>query len=54
MTNLEAAFEAAEEIGIKLEIVNGLTVWEGSPVYRHQKAIDRTVQARDASEPPKD
>jgi len=41
MTNLEAALEAAEELGIKLEIVNGLTVWEGSPVYRHQKAIRR-------------
>jgi Uma2 family endonuclease len=41
MTNIEAAYEAAEEIGIKLEIVNGLTIWEGSPVYKHQKAIDR-------------
>jgi len=52
MTNLEAAFEAAEEIGIKLEIVNGLTVWEGSPVYRHQKAIDRirrSIRRTDAS-----
>ena len=41
MTNIEAAFEAADEIGIKLEIVNGLTIWEGSPVYKHQKAVDR-------------
>ena len=41
MTNIEAAFEAADEIGIKLEIVNGLTIWEGSPVYKHQKAIFR-------------
>jgi Uma2 family endonuclease len=41
MTNVEAALEAAEELGIKLEIVNGLTIWEGSPVYKHQKAIDR-------------
>ena len=41
MTSIEAAYEAAEEIGIKLEIVDGLTVWEGSPVYRHQKAIRR-------------
>ena len=41
MTNLKAAFEAAEELGIKLEVVNGLTTWEGSPIYKHQKAIDR-------------
>jgi len=31
----------AEELGIKLEIVNGLPVWEASPVMRHQTAVDR-------------
>lgn len=31
----------AEELGIKLEIVNGLPVWEASPVMRHQMAVDR-------------
>ncbi len=31
----------AEELGIKLEIVNGLPVWEASPVIRHQTAVDR-------------
>jgi len=31
----------SEELGIKLEIVNGLPVWEASPVIRHQKAVDR-------------
>lgn len=41
MTNIDAALEAADELGIKLEIVNGLTIWEGSPVYKHQKAIFR-------------
>lgn len=31
----------AEELGIKLEIVRGLPVWEASPVILHQKAVDR-------------
>jgi Uma2 family endonuclease len=31
----------AEELGIKLEFVAGLPIWEASPVYRHQKEIDR-------------
>jgi Uma2 family endonuclease len=31
----------AEELGIRLEIVGGLPVWEASPLIRHQMAIDR-------------
>ena len=31
----------AEELGIRLEFVAGLPIWEASPVYRHQKEIDR-------------
>ncbi|MFM9903076.1 MAG: Uma2 family endonuclease [Pyrinomonadaceae bacterium] len=31
----------AEELGIRLEIVKGLPVWEASPLIRHQVAIDR-------------
>lgn len=31
----------AEELGVKLEIVNGLPIWEAQPVYKHQKAVDR-------------
>ena len=31
----------ADELGIKLEIVGGLPIWEAHPVYKHQKAIDR-------------
>ena len=31
----------AEELGIKLEVVNGLPVWEVPPVIRHQTAVDR-------------
>jgi hypothetical protein len=32
---------AANELGIRLEIVGGLPMWEASPVRRHQRAIDR-------------
>ncbi len=31
----------SEELGIRLEIVAGLPIWEASPVIRHQLAIDR-------------
>jgi Uma2 family endonuclease len=31
----------ADELGVRLEIVGGLPLWESSPVYRHQKEIDR-------------
>lgn len=31
----------AEELGIKLEIAGDLAIWEASPVYKHQKAVDR-------------
>lgn len=39
----------AEELGVKLEIVNGLPIWEAQPVYKHQKAVDRireTIEPR--------
>lgn len=32
---------AASELGIRLEYVRGLPIWEASPVVRHQKAVDR-------------
>jgi len=31
----------ADDLGIRLEIVGGLPLWEASPVLRHQEAIDR-------------
>ncbi|HSK72768.1 MAG TPA: Uma2 family endonuclease [Pyrinomonadaceae bacterium] len=34
-------FLSAEELGIKLEIAGKLKIWEASPVYKHQKEIDR-------------
>jgi hypothetical protein len=38
---MDSRFLRAEELGIRLEIVKGLPIWEAQPVYRHQKAIDR-------------
>jgi Uma2 family endonuclease len=34
-------FLRAEELGIRLEIVRGLPIWEAHPVWKHQKAVDR-------------
>jgi Uma2 family endonuclease len=34
----------ASELGIRLEIVNGLPIWEAQPLYRHQKHIERIIQ----------
>ena len=31
----------AEELGVRLEIVNGLPIWEAQPLYRHQKHVER-------------
>ena len=31
----------AEDLGVRLEIAGGLAIWEASPVYKHQKAVDR-------------
>src|SRR5579862_8422833 len=35
------AFEAAEELGLRLEVVGGWTVWEAHPSTRHQMAVQR-------------
>ncbi len=32
---------SADQLGIRLEIVNGLHIWEAQPLYRHQKAVER-------------
>jgi Uma2 family endonuclease len=34
-------FLTAEELGIRLEIIGKLKMWEASPIYKHQKEIDR-------------
>lgn len=31
----------ADELGVRLEIVGGLPIWEPQPLYRHQKHVDR-------------
>jgi Uma2 family endonuclease len=38
---MDSKFLRAEELGIRLEIVQGLPIWEPYPVYKHQKAVDR-------------
>jgi Uma2 family endonuclease len=38
---LDPKFLIAEQLGIRLETVGGLAIWEAAPVYRHQKAVDR-------------
>ncbi len=34
-------FLNAEDLGVKLEIAGNLAIWEASPIYKHQKAVDR-------------
>jgi Uma2 family endonuclease len=38
---IDPKFLKAEELGIRLEFVSGLPIWEAHPVWKHQKAIDR-------------
>jgi hypothetical protein len=38
---LDPKYLLAEQLGIRLETVGGLAIWEAAPVYRHQKAVDR-------------
>lgn len=38
---MDQKFIRAEELGIRLEIVAGLPIWEPHPVWKHQKAVDR-------------
>ncbi len=38
--NDQLLFEA-DKVGIRLEIQNGLPLWEASPLWEHQEQIDR-------------
>src|SRR3989442_12369686 len=38
---MDQKFLKADELGIRLEIVKGLPIWEPYPVLKHQKAVDR-------------
>ncbi len=33
--------QGADQVGVRLELVGGLPLWELSPVRRHQQAVDR-------------
>lgn len=49
---MDSKFLRADELGIRLEIVRGLPIWEPYPVYKHQKAVDRiraTISKTDSS-----
>lgn len=49
---LDPKYLIAEQLGIRLEKIGGLSIWEAQPVYRHQKAVDRiraTIKTRDGS-----
>ena len=37
---IDPKFVRAEELGIRLEVVAGLPIWEAAPVYRHPRAVD--------------
>jgi Uma2 family endonuclease len=41
---VDPKFIRAEELGIRLEMVAGLPIWEPHPVWKHQKAVDRIRQ----------
>lgn len=47
---MDSKFLRANELGIRLEIVGGLPIWEPHPVYKHQKAVDR-IRATIARQP---
>lgn len=38
---MDSKFLRAEDLGVRLEMVAGLPIWEPYPVYKHQKAVDR-------------
>jgi Uma2 family endonuclease len=49
---IDPKFVRAEELGIRLEIVAGLPIWEAAPALRHQRAVDRvraTIRPRPGS-----
>jgi Uma2 family endonuclease len=43
--SLQKLLPDADAIGIRLEIMNSVPVWEASPMYRHQHEVDRICQS---------
>lgn len=35
----------ADELGIRLEVMNGLAIWEAMPLYGHQKQVERIARS---------
>lgn len=50
MTSLTSRLLSANELGIRLEIVGGMPLWEAQPDYKHQKAVDRNRASINPSE----
>jgi Putative restriction endonuclease len=48
---MDSKFLRADELGIRLEIVGGLPIWEPHPIYKHQKAVDRIRATIEKSSP---
>jgi Uma2 family endonuclease len=42
---------AADDLGVRLEIVGGLPIWEAHPLPKHQRAVDR-IRASITPPPP--
>lgn len=42
---IDSRFLTADQLGIRLEVVNGLPIWEAQPLYKHQKAVERIAQS---------
>jgi hypothetical protein len=57
MSNIDDLFLIADQAGIRLEVVEGLAVWEALPNLTHQEAVDRirqTVKSRGPADGPSD
>ena len=42
---IDSRLLTADQLGIRLEMVNGLAIWEAQPLYKHQKEVERIAQA---------
>lgn len=47
---IDSRLLTADQLGIRLEVVNGLAIWEAQPLYKHQKAVERIAQSIRAAE----
>ena len=41
MNTLHHRLLNADDLGVRLEIMSGLPIWEAQPVWKHQAAVDR-------------